>query len=56
MSVFYVPRVMANLMFVASQLYCLCDSSSMVCLIRILQLGAVSFLDCGWMFAGMDPI
>ena len=55
MIVFYIPRVMANLMFIASQLYCLCGSS-MVCLIRTLQLDAVSFLACGWMFASMDPI
>ena len=55
MIVFYVPRVVANLI-VTSLLYYLCDSSSMVCLTRTLPLGAVSFLACGWMFPGMDPI
>ena len=53
---FYVPQVVANLMIVTSLLYYLCDSSSMVCLTRTLQLGDVSFPACGWMFAGMDPI
>ena len=53
---FCVPQVVANLMIVISLLYYLCDSSSMVCLTRTLQYGAVSFQACGWMFAGMDPI
>ena len=56
MIIFGVPQVVANLMIVTSLLYYLCDSSSMVCLTQTLQLGAVSFPACGWMFAGMDPI
>ena len=56
MSLLYVSQVMANLMIVACQLYCLYDSSSMVCLVQTLQHGAVLFLAHGWMFAGMGPI
>ena len=47
---------MANLMIVAHQLYYLCGSSSMVCLIQTLQHDAVTFLVYRWMFAGMDPM
>ena len=56
MSLFYVSRVIASLMIVTCQLYCLYDSSSMVYLVQTLQHGVVSFQAYGWMFAGMGPI
>ena len=52
----FLLQVVANLMIVTSLLYYLYGSSSMVCLTRTLQLGAVSFQACGWIFTGMDPI
>ena len=54
---FYVPQVVANLMIVTSLLYYISViPPPWFVLTRTLQLGAVSFLACGWMFAGMDPI
>ena len=52
-NIFYDSQAMAISTSLACQLYCLCGSSSKVCLIQTAQHDVVAFLAYGWMFAGI---